>query len=50
MELDSGYVLRSADELPKQGSRRPWRIYQNYLRDLWLYRFSRIDDEMDLSA
>jgi len=50
MELESGYVLRSADELPKQGSRRPWLIYQNYLRDLWLYRFSRIDDEMDLSA
>ncbi len=32
MEFTPGYVLRSLDELPKQGSRTPWRLNQNYLR------------------
>ena len=35
---------RAIDTLPRQGSRKPWRMYQNYLRDLQIVRFSRIDD------
>ncbi len=31
--LTSGYVQRSADRFPKQGSRFPWQVYQSYLRD-----------------
>jgi monooxygenase len=45
MEFTPGYVLRSLDELPKQGSRKPWRLNQNYLRDIQLIRRGRIDDE-----
>ena len=45
MEFTPGYVLRSLDELPKQGSRTPWRLNQNYLRDIHLIRRGRIDDE-----
>ncbi|RES44839.1 PHP domain-containing protein [Mycobacterium tuberculosis] len=45
MEFTPGYVLRSLDELPKQGSRTPWRLNQNYLRDIRLIRRGKIDDE-----
>ena len=45
MEFTPGYVLRSLDELPKQGSRTPWRLNQNYLRDIHLIRRGKIDGE-----
>ncbi|MFI7519601.1 flavin-containing monooxygenase [Micromonospora globbae] len=45
IDLRSGYVLRSLDALPRQGRKAPWRLHQNYLRDLVLMRHGRIDDE-----
>jgi monooxygenase len=45
MEFTPGYVLRSLDELPKQGSRTPWRLNQNYVRDIWLIRRGKIAGE-----
>jgi cation diffusion facilitator CzcD-associated flavoprotein CzcO len=45
LDLTSGYVQRSLDALPKQGHRAPWRLYQNYLRDVLLMRRGRVDDE-----
>jgi cation diffusion facilitator CzcD-associated flavoprotein CzcO len=45
LDLTSGYVLRSIDKFPKQGRRAPWRLYQNYLRDLLLLRFGSVEDE-----
>ena len=30
--------------LPKQGSERPWRLYQNYARDLLILRYGAIED------
>ncbi|HET7074316.1 MAG TPA: NAD(P)/FAD-dependent oxidoreductase [Mycobacterium sp.] len=45
MEFTPGYVLRALDELPKQGSRTPWRLNQNYLRDIRLIRRGKIADE-----
>jgi cation diffusion facilitator CzcD-associated flavoprotein CzcO len=44
MDLTSGYVTRALDKLPKQGARAPWRINQNYAKDVRLLRFGRIDD------
>ncbi len=44
MDLTSGYVTRSAEELPKQGLRAPWRLHQNYLRDVRILKFGRLDD------
>ena len=32
--LTSGYVTRSIGLFPKQGAKDPWRIHQNYLRDI----------------
>jgi cation diffusion facilitator CzcD-associated flavoprotein CzcO len=45
LDLTSGYVQRSLALLPKQGSRAPWRLYQNYFRDLLAFRFGKLDDE-----
>ena len=45
LDLMSGYVLRSLDELPKQGVRWPWKLHQNYVRDVLLIRHGPIDDE-----
>ncbi|WP_410812513.1 flavin-containing monooxygenase [Micromonospora sp. 067-2] len=45
IDLRSGYVLRSLDALPKQGAVRPWRLYQNYARDVLLMRHGRLTDE-----
>jgi hypothetical protein len=29
---------------PKQGSKAPWKLRQNYARDIMTLRFGRIDD------
>ncbi len=45
IDFTSGYVRRSVDALPKQGSAPPWRLYQSYPRDLILMRFGRLEDK-----
>ncbi|WP_281178504.1 flavin-containing monooxygenase [Amycolatopsis jejuensis] len=44
LDLKSGYVLRAAANLPRQGDRRPWQIRQNYLLDTMDMRLHRLDD------
>jgi monooxygenase len=44
LDFTSGYVRRALPLLPKQGTSRPWRLYQNYLLDLLTLRFARIED------
>ena len=44
LTFSSGYVQRAANVLPKQGDRRPWRLYMNYLLDTLAIRFDKIDD------
>ncbi len=44
LNLNSGYIQRAEAILPQQGSRRPWRVYQNYLMDMFTTRFGRIND------
>ena len=45
LDLKAGYILRSLDELPKQGSRAPWRLKQNYPYDVAMLRWGAIEDE-----
>jgi cation diffusion facilitator CzcD-associated flavoprotein CzcO len=45
LDLASGYVQRSIAQLPKQGARTPWRLHQNYVRDVRLMRRGPLDDE-----
>jgi len=44
VDLTSGYIQRALDELPKSGSKAPWRLKQNYLVDLRVIRTGKIDD------
>ena len=44
IDFQSGYVLRSASTLPRQGASEPWRLRQNYVRDLVSLRHGKIDD------
>jgi cation diffusion facilitator CzcD-associated flavoprotein CzcO len=44
LTFSSGSVQRAANALPKQGNKRPWRLYMNYALDTLAIRFDRIDD------
>jgi monooxygenase len=44
LDFSSGYVQRALAHFPKQGSKMPWKLYQNYLLDIALMRFGKIDD------
>ena len=44
IDFSSGYVQRSIAKLPKQGSKRPWRLYQNYALDIVSLRLGKVDD------
>ena len=37
-------MQRSLHLFPQQGTKPPWQLHQNYLRDLISLRWSRIDD------
>ncbi|HET9319783.1 MAG TPA: NAD(P)/FAD-dependent oxidoreductase [Bryobacteraceae bacterium] len=43
-KFSSGYVQRAVATWPKQGSRAPWRVNQNYLRDILALKWSRVGD------
>lgn len=45
LDLSSGYVQRGLDRFPRQGSKGPFRMYQNYLADTWLIRWRGVKDE-----
>jgi monooxygenase len=44
LDFSSGYVQRALDKLPRQGARKPWRLYQNYALDLVTLRYGAVDD------
>jgi monooxygenase len=44
LDFAAGYVLRSIDEFPRAGSRRPWRLGMSYAHDVVTLRHGRIDD------
>ena len=45
LDLNSGYIQRVAEWLPRQGKRIPWRVQQNYVRDRLTMR-RRLDDDV----
>ena len=45
IDLKSGYVLRSVGLLPRQGPAAPWRLHQNYPRDVRLLRHGPLEDD-----
>ncbi len=44
LDFTSGYVVRGREILPKQGTLRPWKVYQNYFLDVFTLGLGRIDD------
>ena len=44
LNFSSGYITRAIGRLPKQGKTAPWRVYQNYAKDLLAFRFGAVDD------
>jgi monooxygenase len=44
VDFTPGYFLRVMDQLPKQGSKLPWRLHQNYIRDLALIKRAPLED------
>jgi monooxygenase len=46
LDFEPGYVLRSLDGLPKQGSEQPWRLSMSYIIDVAKIRHGRVDDDV----
>ena len=44
IDFSSGYIQRAVDQFPHQGSKKPWRLHQNYVRDLLSLRFGAVND------
>ena len=44
VDFSSGYFQRSAAMMPKQGSKAPWKLHQNYARDILALRYGKVDD------
>jgi cation diffusion facilitator CzcD-associated flavoprotein CzcO len=44
LNFTSGYVRRAEGVLPRQGAKAPWLVHQNYLIDMLVMRFGRVED------
>jgi len=44
LDFSSGYVRRADGVLPRQGQRAPWRVPQNYVKDLAAFMFGSVND------
>jgi len=44
MNLNSGYIERAKEQLPKQASTKPWKLNQNYLLDKLILGYSKVND------
>ena len=44
IDFSSSYVLRSIEQFPKQGSKAPWRLRQNYPLDIMSLKFGAVED------
>jgi cation diffusion facilitator CzcD-associated flavoprotein CzcO len=45
-DFSSGYIVRAIDRFPKQGSKAPWRLYQNYALDILALKRPAIEDDV----
>jgi monooxygenase len=43
-DFSSGYFARAMDSLPKQGKDFPWKLFQNYIKDVKLLRKGELAD------
>jgi cation diffusion facilitator CzcD-associated flavoprotein CzcO len=45
IDMNAGYFKRAEDQLPSQGSEAPWKVYQNYLKDIFSLKFQSVEGE-----
>jgi monooxygenase len=45
IDFSSGYVQRAIDKFPRQGSKAPWRLYQNYALDILSLKYGAVEDD-----
>jgi hypothetical protein len=45
LDFSSGYIARARDSMPVQGTEKPWRVPQNYFRDVATLGFGRVTDD-----
>ena len=45
LDFDAGYIQRAKHLFPRQGPKPPWRVYQNYLKDLRALRYGSVRDQ-----
>ncbi|MGB3697551.1 MAG: NAD(P)/FAD-dependent oxidoreductase [Gordonia sp. (in: high G+C Gram-positive bacteria)] len=50
IDLDSGYMLRARNTLPRQGDEAPWQIKQVFLEDRKMFRGPVITDALHFSS
>jgi cation diffusion facilitator CzcD-associated flavoprotein CzcO len=44
LDFDAGYILRGQEIMPKQGSKKPWKVYENYIKDFYLIKKGNLND------
>lgn len=49
MNLDSGYIQRAKDVIPKGGNKKPWQMKTNYFVDLFRLKTESVTDCMKFS-
>ena len=50
LDLASGYVMRAVEQFPKQGSKSPWNMRQNYILDRLHSTLGNLGDHMEFSG
>lgn len=45
LDFTSGYVQRALERLPKSGTKKPWKLNQNYVLDLISLRYGKVDSK-----
>ena len=44
LDFQAGYVLRSVDQFPSQGSKQPWTMHMSYAQDVLALKRGAVDD------
>ncbi|WP_418057609.1 flavin-containing monooxygenase [Pimelobacter simplex] len=50
LDFEAGYVMRSIEQFPKQGSVEPWRLKMNYFKDLLVFRKPVENEPLEFTA
>ncbi|GAA3544515.1 monooxygenase flavin-binding family protein [Aeromicrobium flavum] len=46
LDLNSGYIARADELLPRSGARTPWKVRQNWFLDSWDAKHTDLDEDM----